>query len=238
MTILRARDELEERVVDAVAKYVHSGNLELPEIEGGVDDVLYRVALAVDTLHEGIDLSNAFRQNEVAKRSGEIGCYDGCDNCCYQAVKASWPEVVLIAHYINTEGKDFMESIRRYCSEVDVEEVGKLIRSIDLIGEPRFKRQLREKHGDVECPFLEDSSCGIYEVRPITCRAIYFAGPSDECVFNYERYVEDDRCHCTLPRDSSLIRSLSKRLDASPLVFPPMPVLVKAFLEEGTGAFR
>jgi len=99
MPFLKARDKLEERIVAAAIENMHGQRLNMPSIEGG--DVFYRVALAIDAVNSAIDQKNAVLQSLEVARRGEVGCNKGCDGCCYQAVRVTWPEVILMAYYSN-----------------------------------------------------------------------------------------------------------------------------------------
>lgn len=92
-------------------------------------------------------------------RGMEIGCRKGCSYCCSLNVTASAPEVFRIANWLrdNAGGAD------RHVS-------------IDGIAAAAAQRQnLDEKDiflDRLPCPMLVSQACGVYEARPLACRAL------------------------------------------------------------------
>lgn len=92
---------------------------------------------------------------------GKIHCRRGCANCCRLAVEATLPEALAAAQALSGSQAaalaDHVERLRE-----------NLRGAADLRG---YLRSYREKMRG--CPFLEgDGACGIYDVRPLACRAL------------------------------------------------------------------
>src|SRR5512135_2904330 len=84
-------------------------------------------------------------------------CGKGCAWCCHLPVNATAPEGALAAKYI----EDYF----------NVKDKGALIeRMKDWLA---WYKEGGPATGRVECPFLRDSLCSIYEVRPMGCRVHY-----------------------------------------------------------------
>lgn len=75
---------------------------------------------------------------------GIAPCHDGCSHCCHIPVLITAAEAEVIAH---ETGRELLHP--EWCYE----------QKLEYIGNP--------------CPFLEGDRCGIYEHRPLTCRAHY-----------------------------------------------------------------
>ena len=86
-----------------------------------------------------------------------LACRPGCAHCCYQAVGVSPPEVFAIhEHLLATR------------SPAEMEAVATRIRAADDRTRPLSPDDRQSP--DLPCPFLDESRCTIYEVRPLACR--------------------------------------------------------------------
>ena len=103
-------------------------------------------------LHRNLD----WRAKRVLEITDELAamampvapCKKGCSHCCYQAIIISSWEAAQIAKV-----------------------TGKKIASFDGYDPEKTSRdELVEKYRDKACPFLVDSECSIYAVRPFICR--------------------------------------------------------------------
>ena len=86
-----------------------------------------------------------------------IACHKGCDYCCGLKVVATEPELTIIGEYL-----------------LDTLPKEKLTQLIDRLGRNSSQMQTcttRSEKLAIKCSFLEDGACGIYEVRPLACRA-------------------------------------------------------------------
>jgi Fe-S-cluster containining protein len=65
------------------------------------------------------------------------------------------------------------------------------------------------------CPFnAADGSCGIYQIRPVVCRAFYVAGSSEYCTFNDNGEITIVR-HAKLTEVGILARKVLRELSAA-----------------------
>lgn len=95
---------------------------------------------------------------------GEIRCQKGCSYCCDIRVQASPIEAFQIAEFIRgvdeAKAKVWVEKLEEHSA---------------------YAKDRREQGFQKTCPFLgEDGVCGIYEVRPYTCR-IYHSMDEKRC---------------------------------------------------------
>lgn len=94
-------------------------------------------------------------------------CRSGCSFCCYMPVHALEIEIILIAVWVFQTQRP--EVVQRYQQ--------KIVEARQKIGSARDDARMKLR---VACPFLDEGSCGIYEVRPIACRA-YFSPDAKAC---------------------------------------------------------
>ena len=99
------------------------------------------------------------RVNRIDPPPRPIACGPGCPYCCHIRLTASPPEILLIAEHIRTTWTAGRRAALRR----------KLV-NLDFLSHGR-DAEAREAMR-LPCPMLVDNSCGIHEVRPISCRAV------------------------------------------------------------------
>ncbi len=100
-------------------------------------------------------------------KSLDVGCRKGCSFCCTSRVVISAPEIFRVAHWLRQNATAPGAALRLDAVMAEA------ARREALPLEARIA--LREP-----CPLLLDGACGVYEVRPISCRAVYSMS-SDAC---------------------------------------------------------
>jgi len=120
-----------------------------------------------------MDLLSAAAAAEYRAKNGEIFCAKGCSGCCTLAVNCTAAEAVRIARALDQQQ---VEKLKGYVARLEtrVSEAG------DLKGYLRLHR--KELGG---CPFLEGGLCGIYSLRPISCRALLSSKESRWCAVDF-----------------------------------------------------
>ena len=99
------------------------------------------------TLLETYDISDELIVEHL-KTINHVACKNGCSNCCKNpTVPFTEPELMGISWFASEK----LEGSTR----------------------ERVKLRLYNHESTVECPFLLDNSCSIYEVRPLVCRQFY-----------------------------------------------------------------
>lgn len=102
-------------------------------------------------------------------QGGSIFCAKGCASCCTLAVNCTAAEALRVAMGLSEPQRERLRS--------HVARLKELVGGVaDLKGYLRLHRQ--ELGG---CPFLEDDSCGIYPLRPLSCRALLSTRESYWC---------------------------------------------------------
>lgn len=172
-------------------------------------------------------------------KNGEIFCGKGCSACCTLAVNCTAVEAVLVARALDQQQ---VENLKEYVARLKT----RVCEAVDLKGYLRLHR--KELGG---CPFLEGGLCGIYAVRPISCRALLSSKESRWCAVDFSEispaeklaYMESlDRAAVAFPMhylastldagqklESQLSLQMLKEFGCS--LYGSMPVLVYLFKE-------
>lgn len=146
-----------------LAKYLRSSQrLRYPD-----DEARYPwLSILLDTYHI-IDAGTSIElKEEELKRGVKVTCSKGCSNCCLRPmVPITEPEIWGISWFASEK----------------------------LTGNVReaVSKQLLHHTETTQCPFLVDTICSIYPVRPIACRIFFMFGVS--CKPNEN--VADTRMH-------------------------------------------
>lgn len=92
--------------------------------------------------------------------AGSVACHSGCAHCCHQRVGITVPEALaIVTHLVETRSAEALADVRR-----------RVERAHD-----RTRGLSREQRNspDHPCPLLEEGTCSIYEVRPLSCRGVH-----------------------------------------------------------------
>ncbi|MEK8049600.1 YkgJ family cysteine cluster protein [Ideonella sp. DXS22W] len=121
---------------------------------------------------------------KVAKKGVTPACHRGCDACCKKAtVPFTAPELKAISWYAS-------------------EALSGDVRSV-------VKQRLLNHADSLECPFLVESVCSIYPVRPLICRQFLVMG--SPCTTEEDVGTDRPQDIIPLPRET-VIRPVAMRL--------------------------
>lgn len=138
-------------------------------------------------LFDTYDISDSLTQVYL-EQVGPVMCKKGCSNCCKNpTVPFTEPELIGISWYA---AEKLTGSIRA-----------------------RVKQRLYDHEATVECPFLIDDDCSVYEVRPLICRQFYVK--NIRCV-QYEDIVSNRPQDIVAPIELIVKASLMRLLDFWP----------------------
>jgi len=128
------------------------------------------------------------RIGEEAEQAGTpISCRAGCGACCRQLVPVSFFEAEALGEWISTLPEE-----RRIELEGRFHRALLALRDAGVIEKLLDDRWIREEeaatqmavdyfHAGVPCPFLENESCSIHPIRPLTCREYLVTSSPDLC---------------------------------------------------------
>jgi Fe-S-cluster containining protein len=185
-----------------------------------------------DTLHEG----------------EQISCKKGCFYCCYQHVSVNLAHGIVIVDYLYSHDEALNHFLNNY-SQWE-KSVGNISEEIDAefslaiqMKNPNAILKLAHSplsldYFDIQasCPFLSESLCSIYEVRPLNCAGHYSTSPCEWCSKNR---MEEPKIMEVIPTAMDLMK-LSTLPNATPYLFLlqiTMPIMVYELLVEGLPAF-
>jgi Fe-S-cluster containining protein len=127
---------------------------------------------AIGMLYDSVDgLLHSFLQRSQ-REDKPAHCIQGCHWCCYQPVYAVTHELLYLQDYIHHQLPAARQKRFR--------EAAGLKAAITLEQPLKELKRVRES-----CPFLEDSSCSVYPVRPMACR-LYLSFSESSCRNDYE----------------------------------------------------
>lgn len=123
---------------------------------------------------------------EVEKQGETVSCAKGCGACCSQLVPISAIEVYHIAEIVEQMPeakrktvKEKFEKASRYFHETGL--FARIDASADLSAEEIRAIAVEYFQANIPCPFLEDQSCSIHPVRPLSCREYLVTSPAEIC---------------------------------------------------------
>lgn len=118
----------------------------------------------------------------VCEMGISIHCRARCARCCSVAVHTTYPEAELIAVSLDREQEQKLD-----------DHVEKLLREAEDFADLRtYLRKHSEMIGP--CPFLaRDECCSVYEIRPLSCRALLSTRPPEWCAVDISRLDSWDR---------------------------------------------
>ncbi|MBV8630353.1 MAG: YkgJ family cysteine cluster protein [Silvibacterium sp.] len=136
------------------------------------------------------NLENAIvaRVGEEAEQAGSpISCRAGCGACCRQMVPVSFFEADALAHWFEALPENRRAELERrfHSALLALREAG-VIENLVSDGwtadeESATRLAIDYFHAGVACPFLENESCSIHPIRPLSCREYLVTSPPDLC---------------------------------------------------------
>jgi Fe-S-cluster containining protein len=155
------------------------------------------ILASVENGQKVMDLLCASAAADYRSKNGEIFCGKGCSSCCTLAVNCTAAEALLIAQALDQEQS---EKLKDYVARLKVL-VGD---AVDLKGYLRLHR--KELGG---CPFLDGGICGVYSVRPISCRALLSTKVNRWCAADFSELPPAEKL--------AFIESLDRKAVAFPM---------------------
>jgi len=185
---------------------------------------------------------------ETLREGEQISCKNGCFYCCYQHVWVTLGEGIVIVDYLYSHDDVLNNFLNNYPQWQ--ESVGDISRELDAgynsaIQERDPAAVLRQADNplilsyydiQVPCPFLFNSSCSIYEVRPLNCAGHYSTSPCEWCS---KSSPKKPVLRGIIPDESDMIKLMSLP-NITPSLFlhrSTLPIMVYELLVDGLPAF-
>lgn len=157
-------------------------------------------------------VSHSIEQSERAGKS--ISCQAGCGACCVQPIPVTELEAEHLAQVVKRMEPTRQQAVReRFATSLAVlKEAGldSALREMSNLDEDQ-RRDLAIQYFQLklDCPFLENQSCGIYQDRPLRCREYLVTSDPAHC----EALASDKIEKVALP--FSLVPALCQQSKAS-----------------------
>jgi len=155
-------------------------------IKASVPDARTTAVDLIPTFQRLTDQVVAHSIKLTEKKGKTISCKAGCGACCKQPVPVTLLEVEHLNFVVKKMPEKRQQRIRATFAHhlKAVAEAGLLKQLQDVAGLAREQR--RELAKDyfklgLECPFLENQSCGIYQDRPLECREFLVTSDPRHC---------------------------------------------------------
>lgn len=122
---------------------------------------------------------------KIQQEGKQLSCKAGCGACCRQFVPVTPIEARNIDKHVSQLPKKQRQKIRKRftTTAMVLEEKGLLEKLLDFssLEEDLEKLGLEYFHLGLACPFLENESCSIHKVRPLSCREYLLTSPAKFC---------------------------------------------------------
>lgn len=123
---------------------------------------------------------------DIEANGDKISCKAGCGACCRQAVPLSGIEAYNIAEIVENMDEPRRSEVKRKfekgCRHFhETKWFERMDDYVNLSLEDRRKIVLEYFYDGVACPFLENDSCSIHQVRPLACREYLVTSPAENC---------------------------------------------------------
>jgi Fe-S-cluster containining protein len=124
---------------------------------------------------------------QLAEAGHAVSCKAGCGACCRQIVPLSVFEAETLTAWIRSLPESQQEQLaqRFHQALLKLAAAGIIDRLVDgdWLADTGSARQLGLDYlyARVPCPFLEDESCSIHPIRPLTCREYLVTSPPEHC---------------------------------------------------------
>jgi Fe-S-cluster containining protein len=137
---------------------------------------------------QGLENAVVGRVADEAQAAGTpISCRAGCGACCRQLVPVSFFEAEALVAWMNTLPEERRAELeeRFHRALLALRDAGVIDQILDerWVNEEPLATQLAIDyfHAGVPCPFLENESCGIHPIRPLSCREYLVTSPPELC---------------------------------------------------------
>jgi Fe-S-cluster containining protein len=174
-----------------------------------------------------------------------LSCKSGCSDCCFMFIQTSLGHGIVIVDYLYTNPQKLQAFVKNYrhlnkdglriTEEFDEDMFSRIRTKTFTMTMTPLAMDLTDKYFDLQipCPFLVDSRCSIYKVRPMVCAAHRTTNPALWCA---KDNIESNKTEEILP----FADDLNRLRQLSPPIFSVYqlnaPRLIHMLLTEGLDA--
>ena len=169
-----------------------------------MDNPLTDIIELAATLHDRLDTAIAAWQEGYRLLGGRVHCGKGCSCCCTLAVNCTLPEAVRLSVALTAA---------QHCRLSGY--IAGLVTAIPRMTDLKGYLDLHRKELG-PCPFLEpDGSCGVYPVRPSSCRSLISTKENSWCGQDFSMLSSEEKV--------AFINSLDRSVVAFPMHYAAAP---------------
>ena len=182
---------------------------------------------------------------KLSSRDETITCREGCTHCCFHYVTVSLAHGIVIVDYLYKKKELLRQFIDNYeewrnkghavSDSIDRARLEGMSSSMPIARVMAATRPLSSRYLDmnIQCPFLSDNKCAIYDVRPLSCSGHFSVSPPDWCA---PASGQKPVLHNIVPDDEDLMKIM--RLADTRLVMYELtlPTMIHKLLNEGSSS--
>jgi Fe-S-cluster containining protein len=152
---------------------------------------------------------------EYRQRGGSIHCSKGCSGCCSLVVNCTLPEALLVASALSPQQIEHLQSRSALLQSI----------AAQATSLKEWLSSYRQHAGP--CPFLDQAdACGIYPVRPLSCRSLLATKEPQWCTTDFSALSSQEK--------QQFMESLDRSAVAFPTHYASTPQEIGRELEEAT----
>lgn len=171
-------NELTATITVKISGEVVKLNISIPDKQT-TQDVILPLFWQISQIEEDIAIKN------IQQEGRQISCKAGCGACCSQFVPVTPIEVQNIDKYVSQLPKKQRQKIRkRFTKAIEIfKEKGLLERLLNFSSQNENLQEFGMAYFylGIACPYLDNGSCSIHQVRPLSCRKYLVTSPSSCC---------------------------------------------------------
>ena len=182
---------------------------------------------------------------KLSSRDEAITCREGCTHCCFHYVTVSLAHGIVVVDYLYRKKellRQFIDSYEKWRNKghsvsdsIDRTRIEALSSSMPIDRVMADTRPLSSSYLDmnIQCPFLLDNLCVIYDVRPLSCSGHFSVSTPDWCA---HASGKKPVLHNLVPNDEDLIE-IMQLADTRLLLYElSLPTMIHKLLIEGSSS--
>jgi Fe-S-cluster containining protein len=193
----------------------------LPPAQVRVPDTPMGLSDLVPPVYE---LCNGAAQLAIRRSESEgkpVRCGPGCGACCRQLVPLSMPEAIFLVEYIEQLAPQRSAAIKNsFAAGLAAIEQSGLLDKLYTIDRQKDDVAIALAYFQlgIACPFLDQESCGIHQLRPCACREFNVTSPPAFCADPLQGTIERVTIHRKMT--AALAQTAARLLGLQPVLIP------------------
>jgi Fe-S-cluster containining protein len=182
---------------------------------------------------------------DISSNDKTITCRKGCTHCCFHYVTVSLAHGIVIVDYLYKKKDLLRQFIGNYekwhnkghavSDGIDRTRLKALSSSMSIDRVMADTRPLSSRYLDmnIQCPFLLDNQCFIYNVRPMSCSGHFSVSPPDWCA---HASGQEPVLYNLVPNDEDLM-NIMRLTDTRIVMYElTLPTMIHKLLNDGSSS--